>query len=115
MRSSLEDSLPFLLGNASDYGEYLALPGGALELIEAVEYLLLGFVTNAAGVVQNKRGGFGRLDLAVAAVNESSDDLLGVVRVHLAAEGFDVKRLTCHYVLIIGLRDKVKPIGRLSV
>src|SRR4029077_14382373 len=103
MRSSLEDSLPLLLGNASDYGEHLALACGALELVEAVEYFLLGFVADAAGVVQNKSRGFGSLDLAVAAMNESSDDLLGIVRVHLAAEGLDVKRLVGHYVLIIGL------------
>ena len=115
MGSSLKDSLTFLLGNASDDGEHLPLAGSSFELVETVEYLLLGFVTNAAGVVQNESGGFGSVDLAVAALNESPDDLLGIVRVHLAAESLDVKRLIGHYVLIIGVRDKVKPIGRLSV
>src|SRR5437016_12065574 len=103
MGSALEDSLAFLLGDASDFGEHLALACGALELVEAVEYLLLGLVADAAGVVQNKSSGFGSLDLAVAAMNESPDDFLGIVRVHLAAEGLDVKRLVGHYVLIIGL------------
>ena len=103
MRSSLEDALPFLLRHASNHGEHFALAAGALELVEPVEYLLLGLVANAAGVVHNQSGGFGSLDLGVAAMNKSSDDLLGIMRIHLAAEGLDVKSLLGHYVLIIGL------------
>jgi hypothetical protein len=38
-------------------------------------------------------------------MDERSDDLLGIMRVHLAAEGLDVKSLLGHYVLIIG-QDK---------
>jgi hypothetical protein len=105
MRSALEDALSFLLRHASDHGKHFALAGGALELIQPVEYLLLGLVANAAGVVHNQSSGFGSLDLGVAAMNKSSDDLLGIMRVHLAAEGLDVESLLGHYVLIIG-QDK---------
>jgi hypothetical protein len=109
MRCALKDALTFLLRDASDYGEHFSLASGALELVQTMEHLLLSFVANAAGVVYNQRGGFRGLDLRVTAVNKGSDDLLGIVRIHLAAEGLDVKRLLGHYVLIIG-QDKASPL-----
>ena len=65
----------------------------ALELLQPVKDLLLGLVADAAGVVENQLGFFGRLHPLVAFGQQRADDFFGVVRVHLAAEGLDVKRL----------------------
>jgi hypothetical protein len=62
-----------------------------LELVQAVKDFLLGLVANAAGVVEHQIGLFELLHLRVAIGNQRADDFFGVVRVHLAAEGFDVK------------------------
>src|SRR6185437_2321253 len=55
--------------------------------------LLLRFVPDGAGVVEHQPGFFDGLDLAVALGNESADNLLRIVCVHLATEGFQVERL----------------------
>ena len=54
---------------------------------------LLGLVANAAGVVEDQVGLFGLGHLRVAFGNQRADDLFGIVRVHLAAEGLDVESL----------------------
>jgi hypothetical protein len=36
-------------------------------------------------------GGLGRIHLRIALMQQGSDHLLGIVRIHLAAECFDVK------------------------
>src|SRR5260370_42531622 len=102
MRGLLEDALAFLLRHTSDDGEYLSFAGSALELVEPVEHFLLGLIADTAGIVENQSGGLGTLDLRIAAMNQRSDDLLGIVGVHLTAEGLDVERLFSHYGLILG-------------
>ncbi len=64
-----------------------------LELIEAMKNFLFGFVANAAGVVEDQVGLFEIRHLGVAIGNQSADDFFRIVRVHLAAEGLDVKGL----------------------
>ena len=105
VRSLLKNALAFLLGDAADHGEDFSL-AVSLELVEAVKDFLLGFVANAAGVVDDQLGRFGIGDLRVTAVNERADDLFGVVRVHLAAEGLDVEGLLGHCLFIIGPRGR---------
>ena len=58
---------------------------------QAVEDLLLGFVANGAGVVENQPGFFDGGDLAIALGQQCTDDFLGVVHVHLAAKDFEIK------------------------
>ena len=93
MRRALEDFLAFLLGHAADDGEDLSLPGLALEMLQAVEDLLLGFIADAAGVVENVVRRFDGFDLRVALLEQRADDFFGVVGIHLAAESFDVEGL----------------------
>jgi hypothetical protein len=83
--------MPFLLGDASEDAENLPVPVILLELLQAIEYLLLRFIPDAAGVVQHQVRLFRRLHLRVALGNERSNDLFGIVNVHLAAERFDVE------------------------
>ena len=91
MRRFVEDLLAFLLRHAADHGKYLALPGFAFELLKAVEDFLLGLIANAAGVVENVVRGLGRIYLGIALMKQRPDHLLGIVRIHLAAECFDEK------------------------
>ena len=93
MRGAVENLLAFLLGDAADHGEDFPFPGVALEMLEAIENLLLGFIPDAAGVVENVVRRFHGVDLGVALVEERADDLFRVVRVHLAPEGLDVEGL----------------------
>jgi len=52
---------------------------------------LRSLFADAAGVVENKGSGFDRIHLAVTAREKNARDFFGVVLVHLAAEGFEVK------------------------
>jgi hypothetical protein len=60
----------------------------ALVFVQAVKDLLLGLVADGAGVVEDQAGFFFRLDLPVALLLQCADDLLRVMGIHLAAEGF---------------------------
>ena len=62
---------------------------------EAVEDFLFGFIADRASVVENEVGFFDGLDLAIAFLDERTDDLFGVVDVNLAAEGLEVERFLC--------------------
>ena len=101
MRGALEDLLAFLLGHAAQHGEELPLARLALELLQAVEDLLLGLVPNAARIVEHQPGILGPLDLRIARGHERADHLFGIVRVHLAAEGFDVEGFPRHGAFIL--------------
>jgi hypothetical protein len=57
MRRALENLLAFLLRHAAQDTEDLAL-AGALELLQAVEDLLLGLIADAARVVEDQPGVF---------------------------------------------------------
>ena len=85
MRRPLEDLFALLLRHAPEHAKDLVL-ARALEILEAVEHLLLGFIADAAGVVQHESGVFRRSDLRVALFHERADHLFGIVHVHLAAE-----------------------------
>jgi hypothetical protein len=54
MRSAFKDLLAFLLGHAAEYAEFLPLCLQLFEIGEAMKDLLLGFVTDRAGVVKDK-------------------------------------------------------------
>ena len=101
MRRALEDLLAFLLRHAAEHAENLALAGLALELLQAVEDLLLGLVADAAGVVENQVRRLRRLHLLIAFGHQRADHLFGVVRIHLAAECFDVEGFPGHYPSIL--------------
>jgi MFS family permease len=70
-----------------------AIIGGGLgaPFAETGEYFLGGFFADRAGVVEDDVGGVDGFDLLVAAGEEDSGDFLGVVLVHLAAEGFQIE------------------------
>lgn len=94
----------FLLGHAAQHSKLLALFLQLLVVVQPVEDLLLGFITDGAGVVEDQAGFLYSLDLAVAFRDERAYDFFRVVRVHLAAKGFQVEglgRLTRHSVSII--------------
>ena len=99
VRSLFENLLAFLLGDASQHRKRFALAMFFLELVEPVEHLLFGFIADAAGVVEDQLGFFGRLDLLIALMEQRADDLLRIVRVHLAPEGLDVEGL--HSIFIV--------------
>ena len=62
-----------------------------LEVVQAVEDLLLGLIANRAGVVEDEVGIFFALHLLVAFGDERPHDLFRVVEIHLAPEGLNVK------------------------
>ena len=93
MWSALEDLVAFLLGDATEHTEFLALSFQFLVVGESVKNLLLRLVPNGAGVVEHEAGLLDRWNLAVTLENERADYLLGVMRIHLATEGFEVKSL----------------------
>src|SRR5215831_1115706 len=93
VRRPLKNLLAFLLSHAADHAELLAL---FLELAivgEAMKDLLLRFVADRACVVEDEPGFLNRWNLPVALLDQSADHLFGVVHIHLAAEGLEVKRL----------------------
>ena len=68
-----------------------------LVVVEAVEDLLLGFVADGAGVVEDQAGVVFDLDLAVALLLQCANDLFGVMGIHLAAEGLEIEGFFgCH-------------------
>ena len=89
----LKDFLALLLGDTAEHGKALPFLAQLLEVVEAVEDLLLGLVANRAGVVEDEVSLFLALHLRVPLRDERAHDLFGVVEVHLAAKGLDVKRL----------------------
>src|SRR5207244_11887687 len=97
---AIEDLLAFLLRHAAEDAEYFAFARFTLERLQAAEHLLLRLVANAAGVVEHERGRLGRLHLRISFGLQSSHDLLGIVGVHLAAEGFYVESFPRHVALL---------------
>ena len=91
MRGAFEYFFAFLLGDAAEDSEFLALFEELLVIVEAVENFLLGFVPDGAGVIEDQVGLLDGLYLPVAFVNERANDFFGVVHIHLAAEGFQVE------------------------
>src|SRR5579871_629152 len=89
----LEDALAFLLGDAAEDGKLFALALEALVLVEAMEDLLLGFVADGTGVVEDQAGIGFVLDAGVALVLKGANDFFRIMGVHLAAEGFDIESL----------------------
>ena len=93
MRRALKNLFAFLLRHASQHAKLLALGQQLLVVRQPMEDLLLRLVANGAGVVQNQVGLLDRLYLFVSLVHQRANDLFGVMHVHLAAEGFEVKGL----------------------
>ena len=92
--SALEDFVALLLCNTAEDGELFAFAVHLFVLVEAVEDLLLRFIADGAGVVKDQASVDFVGNLSVAFAKKGSDNFFGIVRVHLAAEGFDVKGLT---------------------
>src|ERR1035438_10202892 len=107
VRRALENLFALLLRHASQHPEDLALARRALEILQAAEDLLFGLVANAAGVVEHQVGRFRRFDLVVTPGKQRADDLLGVVGVHLAAEGFEVESFPSHLDLFYRAGESV--------
>ena len=93
MRRALKDLLAFLLGDASQNAKRFALCPQLLIVGETVEDFLLGLISDRAGVIEDQIRGFDRFYLAITLLLQRADDLLRVMHVHLAAEGFEVERL----------------------
>ena len=90
---SLEDLFAFLLCHASEDPENLALRLVFLVIGKPVKNFLFGFVADRAGVVKDEAGLFDGRNLAVPLPHQRADHLFGVMHIHLATEGFEVKRL----------------------
>ncbi len=56
VRRAVEDLFALLLCHAAQDAEDLALHAVALEVLQAVEYLLFGLIANTAGVVEYESG-----------------------------------------------------------
>src|ERR1035437_8389004 len=90
---TLEDLFALLLGDAAENGEALPFLMQLFEIGQPMKDLLLGLVADGAGVVEDQVRIFFAMHLRVALRDERAHDFFGVVEVHLAAEGLDVKRL----------------------
>src|SRR5215831_6970070 len=93
MRSLFEDFFAFLLRDTSQNRERFTPAVFFLELLEPMEDFLLGFIADAARVIDNQLGLLGRFHLRVALAEKCPDHLFGVMNIHLTSEGFDVERL----------------------
>ena len=76
MGSALENLLAFLLRHAAQHAKALALFLQLLVVGQAVEDLLLGLVSNGAGVVEDQPGLFDGGNLPVSLGQKRADDLL---------------------------------------
>jgi hypothetical protein len=90
---ALKNLLAFLLRYASEDTKPLALFLQLLVVVQAVEDFLLRFVTDGAGVVEDKIGFFNGFHLTVSLGNKCADNFFRVVDIHLTAEGFEVEGL----------------------
>ncbi len=106
VRGAFEDLLPLLLGHAAEHAENLAFAGLALEVLQAVKNFLLGLIAYAAGVIEDQVRRFRRFHLGIALLDEGADDFFGVVDIHLAAEGFEVKGFPRHCGSIVQGRER---------
>src|SRR5579864_1412881 len=93
VRRALENPLAFLLSDTAEHSESLALRLQLLVVRQAMKNLLLGFIAYGAGIVEHQTGFFDGGDLAVSLGDERAHNLLGVMRVHLATEGFQIESL----------------------
>jgi len=91
---TLEDLFSLLLGDAAEDADDFFLAGIFSVGTEPRVNFLGGFFADAAGVVEHQSGRVDRFDLLVSAPDENACDLLGIVRVHLAAERFEVEGLS---------------------
>ena len=90
-RSTLENSLPFLLGDATKNADDFVLAALSAKITEAGEDFLSSLFADAAGVEEDEAGFFGGINLPIAASCKNASNFLGVVNVHLAAESLDVE------------------------
>ncbi len=93
IRRALENLFAFLLCHAPQHAKTFALLVELLVVGQPVEDLLLRFITDGTGIVENQPGLFDGLNLPVSFGHKRAHDFFGVVRIHLAPEGFEVKGL----------------------
>jgi len=93
VRRALENFLAFLLCDAAEDSEFFPLRLKLFVIGQTMKDFLLGLVADGAGVVEDEASVFDGRNLAVALGNQSANDFLGVMDVHLAAEGFEVEGL----------------------
>ena len=89
--SALEDFFAFLLGDTAEDADDFAVSGGTAVETETGKDFLRGFFADGTGVVEDDVCGGGVVHGMVAAFEEDAGNFFGVVDIHLAAEGFDVK------------------------
>src|SRR5579884_797674 len=106
MRRLLEYAFALMLGHAAEHAKNFSLPRLPLEISQTGKHLLLGFVADAARIVEDQVSLFGRIYLPVAFRHQRADYLLGVVHIHLAAEGLDVESLGSHSPPIVARRRR---------
>src|SRR5436305_11496932 len=93
MRRALKYLFAFLLRDTPEHAEFLAFRLQLFKIRQAMEDLLLRLVTNGAGVVEDEVGLVHGLDLAIALLQQGTNDLLRVVDVHLATERLQIESL----------------------
>ncbi len=93
IRSALKNLFALLLRHAPQDAKLFSLRSILLIIRQPVKDLLLRLVANRAGVIQHQPRLFHRRNLPIPLLQKRPDHLFGVVRIHLAAKGFQVKRL----------------------
>ncbi len=112
---TLKNALAFLLRHTPQHAKTLALLVQLFVIVQPVKNLLLRFIANGTGIVENQTGVFFRLHLRVPLGPEGADDLFRIVHVHLAAERFEVKRLrrsracVCGFYSHTGVKYSAEP------
>src|SRR5215831_8145642 len=87
MRRAIKNLLAFLLGHTPDHRDNLAL----FKVLQPVEDFLFRLVANAAGIKKKVVRLVRRPDLRIAFLQQSTDDLLGVMGIHLTPKSLNVK------------------------
>src|SRR5215472_8852395 len=93
MRRFLKYLVALLLRHAAQHRELLTLGLQLFIVLQPMEDLLFRLITNGAGVVEDQARFLHGFHLPVTLAHKSADHFLGIVYVHLAAEGLNVEGL----------------------
>ena len=96
VRRLLEDFFAFVLRHAAQHAEDFTLGFLPFEIGEPRKDLLLGFVSDAAGVVENEPRRHGVGNFLVTLREQRATHFFAVVNIHLTAESFQIERLFRH-------------------
>src|SRR5215831_4545647 len=106
----MKNPFAFLLRHTAEDTDFFGRARHFAQFTEARKNLLRRLLADATSVVQNERGRFDGIHLAVAAREEDAGHLFRVVLVHLAAERFKIKRSAVRRAVgKVSVRDGTSP------